>query len=126
MLASLRRASIGRVALLAMLSAAFTSACAGSLRNPHVADLRDNPGRYQNHMVSIDGVVTSAWGLPLLPVRLYKVDDGTGEVTVVSQGSRLPTRGARVRVKGRVDELAVFGGNTLGLHLQEEQLHVKH
>ena len=70
-------------------------------------------------------MVTTSWGLPLLPVRLYKVDDGTGEVTVVSQGSRLPTRGARVRVKGRVNELGVLGGNSIGLHLEEERLYVK-
>ena len=59
-----------------------------------------NPGRYQNHTVTVDGVVTSSWGVPLVPFKLYKVDDGTGEVTVVSQDGRVPTRGARVRVKG--------------------------
>lgn len=112
------------VTLVVTLAAAM-SACAMSLRNPHVADLRDNPGRYQNHSVSIDGVVTTSWGLPLLPFRLYKVDDGTGEMTVVSQGSRVPTRGARVRVRGRVDEVGVLGGNAIGLHLREENLHVK-
>jgi hypothetical protein len=116
--------TVGRFVVVVGL-AAFTSACAMSLRNPHVADLRDNPGRYQNHSVSIDGVVTTSWGLPLLPFRMYKVDDGTGEVTVLSQGSRMPTRGARVRVKGKVSELGVFGGNAIGLHLREENLYVK-
>ena len=110
-------------AVLSLL--AVTSACALSLRNPHVADLRHNPGRYQNHSVSIEGVVTNSWGVPLAPFKMYKVDDGTGEVTVLSQGFRTPTRGARVRVKGRVDELAVFGGQALGLHLREESLYVK-
>ena len=113
-----------RFALVVAL-AASASGCAMSLRNPHVSDLRDNPGRYQNHSVSIDGVVTTSWGLPLVPFRLYKVDDGTGEVTVISQGSRMPTRGARVRVKGRVNELGVLGGNAIGLHLREESLYVK-
>ena len=111
------------VAVLSLL--AVTSGCALSLRNPHVADLRHNPGRYQNHSVSIEGVVTNSWGVPLAPFKMYKVDDGTGEVTVISQGFRTPTRGARVRVKGRVDELAVFGGQALGLHLREESLYVK-
>jgi hypothetical protein len=113
-----------RLAVVVTL-AAVLSGCAMSLRNPHVADLRDNPGRYQNHSVSIDGIVTTSWGLPLLPFRLYKVDDGTGEVTVVSQGSRVPTRGARVRVRGRVDEVGVLGGNAIGLHLREENLRVR-
>lgn len=112
--------------LAATIALAFgLSACAVSLRNPHIADLRDNPGRYQNHTVSIDGVVTTSWGVPMVPFRLYKVDDGTGEVTVVSQGNRLPTRGARVRVRGRVDDVAVMGGQALGLHLREQALYVK-
>jgi hypothetical protein len=116
--------TLRRLALLVTFAAGL-SACATSLRNPHIADLRDNPGRYQNHSVSIDGVVTNSWGVPMLPFRLYKVDDGTGEVTVVSQGARVPTRGARVRVRGRVDEVGVVSGNALGLHLREEDLKVK-
>jgi hypothetical protein len=115
---------IGRAAAVLTL-AALTSGCAMSLRSPHVADLRDNPGRYQNHSVSIDGVVTTSWGLPLVPYRMYKVDDGTGEVTVLSQNTRMPTKGAHVRVKGKVNEVGVFGGQALGLHLREESLYVK-
>jgi hypothetical protein len=115
---------IARLVLLLGLAVGL-SACAVSLRNPHIADLRDNPGRYQNHIVSIDGVVTTSWGIPLVPFRLYKVDDGTGEVTVLSQGSRLPTRGARVRVRGRVDDVGVLGGQALGLHIREDELYVK-
>jgi hypothetical protein len=115
---------IARLALTLVLAAGL-SACALSLRNPRIADLRDNPGRYQHHSVSIDGIVTTSWGVPLVPFRLYKVDDGTGEVTVVSQGSRIPTRGARVRVRGRVDDVGVIGGQALGLHLREQELYVK-
>jgi hypothetical protein len=116
--------AMGRLALTIVLAAGL-SACAASLRNPRVADLRDNPARYQNHSVNIDGVVTTSWGVPLVPFRLYKVDDGTGEVTVVSQGSRNPTRGAKVRVRGRVEDVGVLGGHALGLHLREEKLDVK-
>ena len=103
----------------------FTSACALSLRNPDIAELQRHPGRYQDRTVSISGVVTSSWGVPMVPFRLYKVDDGTGEVTVVSQSTRMPAKGERVRVKGRVDDVAVLGGRALGLHLKEEALYVK-
>jgi hypothetical protein len=115
---------IARLALTLVLATAL-SACAVSLRSPRIADLRDNPGRYQHHTISIDGIVTTSWGVPLVPFRLYKVDDGTGEVTVVSQGSRVPTRGARVRVRGRVDDVGVLGGQALGLHIRETDLYVK-
>jgi hypothetical protein len=116
--------TIGRFGLAAAL-VVTSGACALTLRNPEIADLRSNPGRYQNRSVRIDGVVTSSWGVPLLPLRLYKVDDGTGEVTVISQGSRTPTRGAHVRVKGKVNEVAVLGGQALGLHLREEDLDIE-
>ena len=115
--------TLSRLALaLALL--ATTSACALGLRNPRIDDLRNNPGRYQNRTVYVDGTVTNSWGIPMVPFRFYKVDDGTGEVTVISQGSRTPTRGAHVRVKGKVNEVAVFGGQALGLHLREEHLSV--
>jgi hypothetical protein len=104
---------------------ALTMACGALLRSPRIADLKYNPGRYQNRSVSIEGIVTSSWGVPLAPFKMYKVDDGTGELTVLSQGYRLPTRGARVRVRGRVDEVAVLGGQAVGLHLTEESLYVK-
>jgi hypothetical protein len=110
---------------LAGLLAGSATGCAHALRSPHIGDLRDNPGRYQHHSVSIDGTVTSSWGIPLVPYKLYKVDDGTGEVTVISANNRTPTRGARVRVKGRVDDVAVIGGQAMGLHLREESLYVK-
>jgi hypothetical protein len=45
-------------------------------------------------------------------------------VTVLSNGSRMPTKGARVSVKGKVNEVAVLGGQALGLHLREESLRI--
>ena len=103
--------------------AAALSGCA--LHSPSVAELKYNPGRYQNKTVSINGVVTSSWGVPLVPFKLYKVDDGTGEVTVIAQDGRTPTKGAHVRVKGRVNDVATFGGQAVGLHLEQRDISFK-
>jgi hypothetical protein len=102
--------------------AMLLSGCALATRHPSVAELKYNPGRYQDRSVAIEGVVTSSWGVPLVPFRVYKVDDGTGEVTVVSQSGRVPSRGAHVRVKGRVNDVATLGGQAIGLHIQETDL----
>ena len=92
---------------------ALSSACA--LRSASVADLQQRPGRYQDRTVT--------WGIPLLPYKFYRVDDGTGEIAVLSQSTRnVPGRGDRVRVRGRVENVAVFGGRSVGLHLREEDL----
>ncbi len=104
--------------------ALILSGCALATR-PSVAELKYNPGRYQDKTVAIEGVVTSSWGLPLVPFRFYKVDDGTGEMTVLSQTGRVPTKGARVRVKGRVNEVATLGGQSVGLHLRQTDLDFK-
>ena len=105
-------------------SLALLAGCALS-GHPRIADIKYNPGRYQNHSVTVDGVVTSAWGVPMMPFKLYKVDDGSGEVTVVAQDGRVPSKGAHVSVKGRVNEFATFGGQSLGLHLRQEHLTFK-
>jgi hypothetical protein len=111
---------IRRLALV-VFAVSLVAGCALS-RHPRIADLKYNPGRYHNHSVTVDGVVTSSWGVPLLPVKLYKVDDGTGEMTVVAHDGRTPTKGSRVSVRGRVNEIATFGGQTVGLHLEQEHL----
>jgi len=116
--------TISRVMAIVGL-AIFLPACAVSLRNPNVADLQNHPARYQDRTVSVSGVVTSSWGVPLVPFRFYKVDDGTGEVTVLSEGLRMPAKGEHVRVKGRVQDVAMLGGRSLGLHIREESLYVK-
>jgi len=113
-----------RTAAPVALALFMLAGCALST-HPRVADLKFNPGRYQNRTVTIDGVVTSAWGVPMVPFKLYKVNDGTGEVTVVSQDGRVPTRGAHVRVKGRVEDVATFGGQAIGLHLQQKDVHFR-
>jgi hypothetical protein len=109
--------------LLAVALVAFSSACA--LRSAHVADLQQRPGRYDDRTVTISGVVTDSWGIPLVPYKFYRVDDGTGQIAVLSQSLRMPGKGEHVRVKGRVGNVAVFGGRSLGLHLREEHLDVK-
>ena len=112
--------------LLAVASLGLMLAgCAVSLRNPSISDLQRHPGRYKDHTVSISGIVTTSWGLPLVPFRFYKVDDGTGEVTVLSDGRRMPAAGERVRVRGRVEDVAVIGGRPLGLHVREQDVYIK-
>jgi hypothetical protein len=115
----------GQLALVAAVVAVI-SACAAAVRSPEIADIQHNPGRYQDHTVAINGVVTSSWGLPLVPFRVYRVDDGTGEMTVLSESSSMPAPGAHVRVKGKVNEVGQLGGQALGLHLREETLSIKH
>jgi hypothetical protein len=109
---------------VALVSVVLLAGCAA--RGVRVAELKDEPGRYATKSVSVNGVVTSSWGLPLVPFQLYNVDDGSGEITVLARSGRgAPARGTKVQVKGRITEFAVLGGRSVGLHLQEEDRKVK-
>ena len=113
-------------ALSVLSLAVFMSSCAGILRSPDIADVRRNSGHYSDRTVTFDGTVTSSWGVPLVPFKMYKVDDGTGEITVLSRGgNRTPVKGSHVKVKGVVRDVAVFNGMPLGLHLEERDLDVR-
>jgi len=103
--------------LFVVLLAVIITGCAARARN--IADIRDDPGRYDNRQVEVTGRVTSAWSLPLVPYGLYKIDDGSAEITVLSERRGTPSRGALVRVRGNVKEVAAFGASSVGLHIQE-------
>jgi hypothetical protein len=107
----------------ALVSAVVIAGCAA--RGVRVAELKDQPTKYATKTVSVTGVVTSSWGVPLLPFQVYNIDDGSGEITVVSQSGRVPARGTRVSVRGKVNEFAVFGGRSIGLHLREEDRRIR-
>ena len=105
------------LSIVLVIGALITGCAARSVR---IAELKDQPDRYDDKTVSISGTVTRSWGIPLVPFQLYSVDDGTGELTVLSNSGRTLSQGARVRVKGKMSQVAVFGGREIGLHLREE------
>ena len=116
----MRHMKVGAAALIATL---LVSACA--LGGPkRIAEIRQFPGEFDDRSVSIEGRVTSSWSLPFVPMRFYQVDDGTGEMTVLAEGSRVPSRGAYVRVRGRLQEFGTFGDRTVGLHLRQERVSI--
>ena len=111
-----------RTKLIAMALAVGMAASACAARAANIAEVKFNPGRYVDRNISIEGTVTESWGIPLVPYKMYKVDDGTGEITVVSKDDRVPSKGARVRVRGELKDIATLGGRALGLHIEQKDL----
>ena len=112
-----------RLAASVLLSTLLLSACAA--RGVRIADLQFQPGRYDDRTISVTGVVTSSWSMPLVPYQFYKVDDGSGEITVMSRAGRSPLKGARVQVKGRLNDIISFGSQSVGLHIEERDRRIK-
>jgi hypothetical protein len=67
--------------------------------------------RYANRNVTVEGQVSQVVGA--LNYGVYQVEDGTGKIYVVSTRG-VPTKGARVRVKGPVQPGFNFMGKSLG------------
>jgi hypothetical protein len=111
-----------RTLVRAVLAVAIAVVVAGCAARTSVGQLQTNPGRYVDRNVSVSGTVTSSWGLPMVPFRMYQVNDGTGQILVLSDSNRVPSRGARVRVTGKLSEFAMIGGRSLGLHIRERSL----
>ena len=105
-----------------MLSGAVLSGACASMGNRSISEVQSNPGKFQDKTVTVEGVVTTSWGIPLVPFKVYRVSDGSGEMLVISDDSRVPGRDARVRVRGEVEEFALIGGRSFGLHLRQKSI----
>jgi len=81
----------------AVLSLALTLACASSTINKVLAD----PSHYRNRDVRLSGSVVDSYSFANRGV--YRIGDETGDLWVVSDRG-VPRKGARVSVKGRIQE----------------------
>jgi hypothetical protein len=93
-------------------------------RQVRIADLKAQPTQYADKSVRISGMVTNSFGIPLVPFQVYNVDDGTGEIAVLSRSGGAPAKGTRVEVRGKLSEVAVLGGRSIGLHIAEDERRV--
>jgi hypothetical protein len=78
-----------------------------------------DPGRYVGKEVAIAGHVTTSFGA--LGRGVFEVDDGSGRMWVFSQGYGVPSTGARVGVRGRIEQGFSFGGRNFSTILRETE-----
>lgn len=95
-----------RAAGRALLAGAALACGCAALFATKIGDIEKAPGRWDGRTVTIAGKVTGTHNL--LVVKYYQVDDGTGEIAVVTQDA-LPKEGDHVRVKGRVEQAFALG-----------------
>lgn len=116
----------GRHSRTLLVAALVTVSAACATRARSIGDIQMNPARYHDRRVVVDGTVATSYGSPFLPYQFYKIEDGTGEIFVVSQDRDgwAPTRGAHVRVKGRVRHAGVVNGNAIGVHIASRDFDV--
>lgn len=65
-----------------------------------ISEVKTNPGKFADKTVTVEGVVTTSFGIPLVPFKVYRISDGTDEMLVSSDNKRTPGKNARVPVPG--------------------------
>ena len=105
-----------------VLAAAVVSGACASMGSRSISEVKTNPGKFADKTVTVEGVVTTSFGIPLVPFKVYRISDGTDEMLVISNNSRIPGKNARVRVSGEVEEVALIGGRSFGLQIREKSI----
>ncbi len=106
----------GRRACVLLLSL-MLAGCTGLFSTP-IKKIIDNPRDYYGKRVTVSGEVTEVFSL--FVVRYFVVRDGTGEITVVTK-KPLPRKGAKIRVKGTVEEAFSFGEKQAMVIVEDEE-----
>jgi len=78
-----------------------------------IGDLLSNSSKYNGKTVRVKGEVTKSAGA--IVAGAYQVNDGTGTLTVVTEGSSPPPEGAKVGVKGIFQALITIGSKSLAV-----------
>ncbi len=93
-----------------------------------IADIESNPSRYYDKDVAVAGTVQNSYGgaIPILNQSggIYKVDDGTGSIWIFTR-KNVPSKGAQLGIKGKVQSGFNYGGKNYGLVLIEDDRRFK-
>ena len=98
----------------------FTAACPQRIS---IADIEANPSRYYDKEVGIAGKVDNSYGVSIPIIKeqggIYKVNDGTGSIWVITQRG-VPSKGAELGIKGKIQNGVNYNGKNYGLVLMED------
>ena len=100
--------SLGAALLVAMTVS--LSACKQQAGTTPIKTLLDDPSRFDKQTVRIAGTVHEA--AAVLGYGTYHLDDGTGQLWVVSEGGGAPRDGAMVGVEGEFRTAFTLGDHT--------------
>ncbi len=120
---------LGTKAILVCLITAVSLLAAACPKRVSIADIEANPSRYYNKEVAIAGVAQTSFGISIPIISngqggIYKIDDGTGSIWVITNRS-VPSKGAQLGVKGKIQNGVTFRGKNYGLVLMEDDRRFK-
>jgi hypothetical protein len=102
--------------LFVAIAALFFLSCNGTTP---IKTLLDDPGRFDGQTVRISGDVQGSVGA--LGYGAYQVNDGTGTLSVVSEGGGVPRQGAKVGVEGTFRSAYTLGTQTAAVLVEKRR-----
>ncbi len=108
-----------RFLLLAALGVALLAGLGCRSGLTPIKTLMDDPTRFDGQVVRIAGQVGASAGV--LGYGAYQVDDGTGTLSVMSQGGGAPREGARVGVEGTFKAVFTLGTKSAAVLLEKQR-----
>ena len=97
--------------------------CVAGCERVTIANVTADPGSYKDKEITIAGEVVQSAGASIGSFNkgVYEISDGTGTLWVYSDSRGVPSRGARVGVKGRVAQSVTILGKNYATILQESE-----
>jgi hypothetical protein len=83
-----------------------------------IKEISDAPANFDGKEIKLKGTVKSVTKVPMLDIKLYMLEDGTGQVTVIPSGD-MPGENETIAISGIVENVAIIGGKSLGMHIKE-------
>jgi hypothetical protein len=93
----------------------FISGCATYV---HIAEIKGRPGEFDERVVTVSGRVSETLSIPFVNKGMYQLDDGTDKIWVMSN-QRVPFRGDKVIVEGKVKTGFTIRNRTFGIVIVE-------
>jgi hypothetical protein len=83
-----------------------------------IAEIVRDPAKFEGREVSLKGTVRETRKIPVIDSKSFVLADSTGEITVTAKGD-LPAKGEKLLVRGKVQSLAIVGGQSFGTGVAE-------
>jgi len=83
-----------------------------------VADIVNNPTKYDGQKVKVKGVVSEVTKIPFIEIKIYMLSDDGHQIVVTARDS-VPAANSKITVIAIVENVAIIGSESLGLHLRE-------
>ncbi len=83
-----------------------------------IAKINESPNKFEGQQIKVKGEVVDTLKIPFVDSKSYVIDDGTGEVKVLTN-LKLPEVGTKIAIIAIGSNAAIVGGKSIGFRLQE-------